>query len=142
MKITLRILAGIFVFVGPIIAIIIRYDSEKTVTTETGIGFFPTLIITLSILSIIGFVLSNFRKILRDDKFGALSLVTYGLILFSLIALSGILINWVINSATASVELFVENMTYHLNTIYIIGISMLAGIIILSFELLSKIKGD
>lgn len=142
MKITLRILAGLFVFVGPIIAIIIRYDSEKTVTTETGIGFFPTLIITLSILSIIGFVLSNFRKILRDDKFGALSLVTYGLILFSLIALSGILINWVINSATASVELFVENMTYHLNTIYIIGISMLAGIIILSFELLSKIKGD
>lgn len=140
MKALSRIIASVFIFIVPIIVIIGRYDNEKTVRTESGMGFFVTTIVSLLILSLVGFVLSNFKKVLREDKFGTLSLLVYGILILSLFSLIGLGLNWVVNSATASVEVFVSSMEYHLNTIIFIGISMLIGIMVLIFDLSNKIK--
>ena len=140
MKALSKIIASVFIFIVPIIIIIGRYDNEKTIRTESGMGFFVTTIVSLLILTLVGYVLSNFNKVLREDKFGTLSLLVYGVLILSLFSLIGLGLNWVVNSATESVELFVNNMEYHLNTIKFIGMSMILGIIVLIFDLSNKIK--
>lgn len=127
-------------FVLPIVIIISRYETERTVEVEKGMGLIPTLIVGFVALAILGFIISNFKKILQDDKFGTLSTLTYLAIALLLTSFGYVTLSWVINAAEANVTAFTDNMQYHLGTFKLIMFSYASGIIVLVINLWLNFK--
>lgn len=137
---TANILAIAAIFVGPLVVVLLRYENERTVTTESGMGFMGNLFVVLVVLSAIFFLLSNFKAKLRNQPFSTLAIGTYGLLLLGLLYISYTTIKTITESARANLEVFVENMAYHYTTMLMMIVSISVGLLILLIKFLMEIK--
>ena len=128
-----KILAIFSIFVAPCIIILNRYTPNHTVEMQTSIGILPTIFIGLIVLVALWFTSSQLAEMIRQSKFGWLSIIFFGLTLGILLFGAWFMFNTIIISVQASVNDYVTTMLYHRQTVYymiypiVFGIS-LAGI--------------
>lgn len=113
--------AAFAIFVAPIIIVVKRYSTESTTVTvevNNGLGLFPTILIGTTIIVALYFVSNQFLEVVRTNKFGWLSIIFFGLILG--ISLFGVwfVANSIVISATEQLDVFVNNMVFHRQTVF------------------------
>ena len=133
-KTVINLIAAGVIFVGSLFIIIERYQEERTVAVESGLGFFPMILITVVALGGLSYLIANFKGMIYQKPFGSFAVLMYGSIV-AVIALLGY--QWVQSiqsAAQANLELFLSNMQYHSQTLLgIAGLSLL-GIVITLLE--------
>lgn len=133
-KTVINLIAAGVIFVGSLFIIIERYQEERTVAVESGLGFFPMILITVVALGGLSYLIANFKGMIYQKPFGSFAVLMYGSIV-AVIALLGY--QWVQSiqsAAQANLELFLSNMQYHSQTLLGIGGLALLGIVITLLE--------
>lgn len=133
-KTVINLIAAGTIFIGSLLIIIERYQEERTVAVESGLGFFPMILITIVALGGLSYLIANFKGMIYQRPFGSFAVLMYGAVV-AVVALLGY--QWVQsieNAAQANLELFLSNMQYHSQTLLgIAGLSLL-GIVITLLE--------
>jgi len=133
-----NLLAFSLMFLAPIIVIIQRYKGgEKTVTVEEGMGFIATTLILIVTFAIVYMLVFHIKELMR--KSFRLTIIIGGIVAGGLMFATYISINYVKNLATSNYDKFIELIDYHIETLYIILIFILAGLLIASGEFILKL---
>lgn len=128
LKITSKISAVIFIFVAPLLVVIRRYSAEQVTRVESQLGIVPLLfIITISLVAL-WFFSNQFLEMVRQSKFGYLSITFFGGMLSVLLFLVWFVLQYIVTSAKANLDVFVDNFTYHQNTLLEILVFIVIGI--------------
>ena len=145
MKKILNVSALIAIFGIPILIILSRYETERTIEVDSGLGFVPTVLLALVAIVAIGYVLFNYKEVIRQHPFGSLALLTYGVLMVVLIGSFYLIITNFVNAAQTNLDAFTENITYHTTTMFYMIISISAGILLIvgkvAITYLDKLKG-
>jgi hypothetical protein len=133
-KTVLNLVAASVIFIGSLFIVIERYQEERTVAVESGLGLFGMFILTVVALGGISYLIANFKGMIYQKPFGSFAVLMYGSVV-ALVALLGY--QWVQsieNAAQANLELFLGNMQYHSQTLLGIAGLALIGIVITLIE--------
>ena len=123
LKIASKLIAAGLIFVAPLVIVWARYKTESStqvVVVQNPLGVFPTIIIVSVLGVLLWWVTNQFAQMLKENKFGWLSIVFFGLTLGLVLFGSWWILNSVLLSVQQNVEQFVENMTYHKETLFTI----------------------
>jgi hypothetical protein len=131
---------GLF-FVAPCMMIFSRYSKEaitetRTVEITNPLGIMPTIFLGVIFTVVLWFVMNQFMEMLRQNKFGWLSIIFFGLVLGTILYGSWFMINSILVSVQDNVDTFLANMEYHRDTLHGmlwfitagVGVSVLAKI--------------
>lgn len=126
-----KLVAVLAIFVAPMIIIIQRYKTEETmemITTTTTIGILPSIFI-MGVLGVaLWFVSNQFQEVLRQSKFGWLSIVFFGVLLGLVLFGSWFIVNSIVLSVQTDINLFVDAMIYHRQTLFYMLYPILGGV--------------
>ena len=123
-----KILAIFSIFVAHCIIILNRYTPNHTVEMQTSIGILPTIFIGVIVLVALWFTSSQLAEMIRQSKFGWLSIIFFGLTLGILLFGAWFMFNMIIISVQASVNDYVTTMLYHRQTVYYMLYPIVFGI--------------
>jgi len=128
------------IFIAPLIVVINRYNSEQTIETRTSLGLVPLLfIITISLVAL-WFFSNQFLEMVRTNKFGYLSIVFFGATLGTLLFLVWFVLQYIVLSAQANLEVFVDNFKYHQRTLIEMLVFIVTGLVVALVTRISTLK--
>lgn len=116
-----KLLAILSIFGGTTYIIIKRYATETTqefVETTTTIGLFPTLLIGAIILAGLLYATNGLKQNLRESKFGWLAIIFFGIVLGIITFGIWFIFNSMLISAQSNIDMYLEAMEYHKQTVY------------------------
>lgn len=140
MKLLVKITSIFLIFISPLIIIFNRYQAQEVEKIETQIGLVPTIFVIVIALIGLWFASQQFMYMVKQDKFGLLSIVFFGIVLGLSLFISWFSINNIVLAAQNNLNQFVETFTYHKDTLYYMLISIVSGISIPLIYKLTKIK--
>lgn len=120
-RLAAKLVAIGLIFVAPVIRILTRYsrDTEtRTIEITNPLGIMPTIFLIVIFTVVLWFVMNQFMEMLRQNKFGWMSIMFFGLVLGLILFGSWFMINSVLLSVQNNVETFLANMEYHRQTLY------------------------
>ncbi len=140
LKTTSKIVAAGFVFVAPLIVILLRYQSREVTVVENTLGFVPLMFVVVITLVALSFFVNQFMEMVRTSRFGYLSITTFGAILATILFLSWTVLQWVITNARADLDSFVATFNYHQTTLIEMLVFIAIGITIAVVSVVTTIK--
>lgn len=127
MKLLIKLVSAFLIFVAPLILVIQRYNTVET-KIETSFGLFPTILVVVVGSVLFAFISQQFMEMVRTNKFGFLSIAFFG-VLLAILMFSGVFIlSAILNTAQANYEAFVDNYTFHIQTLTYGLVLVLSGI--------------
>lgn len=137
----LNILAACIIFIGSIVVISERYQEERVIAVESGLGVIPMTIISVVVLVSISYIAANFKALIYKNAFGSFSVLLYGVLLGVVVVLGYHWVGVIVNGAQVNLDMFIDNLQYHQETLRLVGGVVLLGIsVILIDPALSLIK--
>lgn len=134
-KATANLIAFGFIFIAPIIIIMLRYEQEKkVVVSEGGLPFVASALISIMILIGLFFLISLAKAKIVQDKTSSFALFIYGVIIVGVLFIALTLMNSIVQGVEYNYELFMENMAYHKNTIKYMIYASAVGVAIIFWE--------
>jgi hypothetical protein len=123
-----KIVAIVSIFGGSSAVLINRYSSTQTIEVNNSIGLLPTILIATIILVAMWFTTSQLAEMIRQSKFGWLSIIFFGLTLAILLFGVWFMFNSIIMSVQTSVEEYIAVMEYHRQTVFYMMFPIVFGI--------------
>lgn len=143
-----KIVALGLIFLAPCIIVLQRYTTEtttQTITTTSSLGVLPTIFIITVVFIALVYVSSQLKEMIRQSKFGWLSILFYGLFLGLTLFGVWFIFNAIVLSVQANVQLYIDNMSYHRQTVfymlYPIGGGIAVGVLskLITLDFLKKL---
>lgn len=118
------------IFLAPLIVVINRYNADQVVETRTTLGIVPLLFIITIALVALWFFSNQFLEMVRTNKFGYLSITFFGATLATLLFLVWFVLQYIVLSAQANLDVFVDNFKYHQRTLIEMLIFIVSGLVL------------
>lgn len=141
----LNIIAAAIIFIGALVVITERYQEDRTIVIEQGLGPIAMTLISLIVLGALSFLVANFKAMIYQAPFGTFAVVIYGTVVVVVSGLGYLWVDSIQKGAQANLDVFLDNMQYHADTLLIIAGIALFGVIVSMFEPFIKLfikKGD